>query len=328
MSLSGGPVGSDGSDGPTEFRFWYDAFYKFYAARADDASLFESADGAVGAYLYSAKRHRNGLVREFVSRKVATARRAKDDPADHAHGLYFMCLASDSRRRLWWVYPEPCVNRATGETDPYLVGNHLSFVYDRTQSEKSVRLHTTAYFVNENEDPDVVHVHDPFEDGAIVSASGPPAEFVKKNRARAPLIIDIIRRPFVGSLSRLGGAREPGENKRRAQQSKRLQRESVEGRMTPPAAAARAALVAACNRAFGGLDGFTAIGVRQTDGSWTHSVELQLIAHDWPISLKPPTYIVRSRAAGSITFERAFARLLNAGPTLAERLREHEHTSR
>jgi len=353
------------------FRFSYDAFYKFYTARADDASLFDRADGAVGAYLYSAKRHRNGLVSEFVTKNVTTVRRVKSDPMVHAHGLYFMCLASDPRRWLWWVFPEPCANRATGESEPYLVGNHLSFVYDKNLSEKQVRLHTTVYFVNENEDPDVVHVHDPFDDGAAVSASGQAAPaFLKKNRARAPLIMDVLRLPFVGSLSRLGGARKPGKNKRRAAQSRQLPMASVEGPPMPvaapvpsqrisypiatrssapfgigrehtaaapasarpatsaptaPAAAARAALVAACNRAFGGgLDGFTAIGVRQSDGSWTYSVELQSRVGD---SMKPPTYIVRARGAGSITFEREFARLLNKGPTLAERLREHEHTS-
>jgi|APGre2960657404_1045060.scaffolds.fasta_scaffold27348_1 hypothetical protein len=351
------------------FRFSYDAFYKFYTARTDDASLFERADGAVGAYLYSAKRHRNGLISEFVTKNVTTVRRVKSDPMGHAHGLYFMCLASDPRRWLWWVFPEPCANRATGATEPYLVGNHLSFVYDKNLAEKQVRLHTTSYVVNENEDPDVVHVHDPFDDGAAVSASGPAAAFVKKNRARAPLIMDVLRRPFVAALSRLGGARKPGKKKRRAAQSRQLPLASVEGPPMPvaapaqpqrisypiatrssapfgigrehtaassaraataaatataPAASARAALVAACNRAFGGLDGFTAIGVRQADGTWTHSVELQWRLAD---SLKPPTYIVRARAAGSITFERAFARLLNEGPTLSERLQEHEYTS-
>lgn len=279
----------------------YSAFYDFYASRMEDA------DGAVCAYLYEAVRARDGRAQDFRVRDVATARRVRCDMMKHAHGVYFIC-ADDAERRLWFVYPEPCVNRATGQTEPYLVANHLSFAaYDRLLAAKQIRMYTATYFINENEDADVVHVHvdvhDPFDYGASAGA------IVQKHRIRAPLIMDVLRRPFVPI----------GES--------------------PPSAVRTASFItepifaAACDRAFGGsLERVTAIGVRRPDGGgdggWTYSVEIEWRRDHWPEDLKVPTYIVRARTAGRIAFERAFARALNDGPTRAERLRNHRYTSR
>lgn len=355
------------ADAPRAFRFSYDAFYSFYADRADDAELFDPDDGAIVAHVYAAKRHRGGRVQAFVTRNVTTVRRVRHDPAKHAHGLYFLCAdaKADARRWLWWVFPEPCANRATGAPEPYLVANHLSFAYDRGLAAKQVRMHTTTYYVNENEDPDVVHVHDPFDDGARVSASGPADAFVKKNRARAPLIMDVLRRPFVGAQGQRGGARKPGKKKREARARPQA---SVEGpaapapaptapravltarsadriglrafatgaatasRSAPPGASpapSRAALVAACDRAFGAaLEGFAAIGVRQPNGDWMYSVEVRWRDADAPDDAKAPAYLVRARATGRAAFERAFARALDDGPSRADRSRALAHTSR
>lgn len=296
------------------FRFSYDAFYSFYTTHADDPDLFEPSD-AVCAHVYEAARHRNGAVWSFATQTVATVRRVRH--ARDAHGVYFLApdLAQDARRSLRWVFPQPCENRATGKPEPYLVANHLSFLYDQSLAEKQVRFHSTLYDLNKNEDPSVVHVHDPFDDGVVVSASGEADAFIKKNRAYGPLIMDVLRRPFVRPRSPSGlsgGARKPVKKARRP----------------PVAAAARAALVAACNRAFGGLAAFSAVGVREPDGAgWTYSVELSWDDGDWPEGLKVPACFVRCRAAGRAAFERAFARLLNDGPTRAQRLREHEYTS-
>lgn len=294
------------ADAPRAFRFSYDVFYDFYTSRTNDASLFDDADGAVAAYLYDAECRSNGIAQDFRVSNVAAVRRVRCDPMNHAHGVYLVCF-EDTRycRRLWFVYPEPCENRATGQAEPYLVANHLSFSYDDSVAAKRIRMYTATYFINENEDADVVHVHDPFDDGACA--------IVQKNRARRALIVDVLWRPFA---------------------TEQRMRRAISGGGGSPivVASAQTEFTAACDRAFGGsLERVVAIGVRQpeqADGDWVYSVEIQWRREHWPEDLKVPTYIVRVGTSGSIAFERAFAKALNEGPTRAERLLTHRHTSR